>query len=164
MAPVDLLALCVLSLAVLRGLFRGLLREAFSLLAIGAAVIAVRAFTAPAAAELQAASDGRIGELAAPWVAGTGVAIAAAAAVSLMGRVLRGGARVVGLGLVDRAGGALLGSAEGMVVVAVLLVLATTVVGRDHPAFAHTRALAALERVEGVAGARAPDVAAPPRH
>ena len=55
----------------------------------------------------------------------------------------------------DRAGGALLGAAEGSLVIAVLLVLATTVLGRDHPVFQDTRTLAAFERVEAVAtGAR----------
>ena len=78
--------------------------------------------------------------------------------------MLRRGARAVGLGLVDRAGGALLGAAEGSLVIAVLLVLATTVLGRDHPAFQDTRTLAAFERVEAVAtGVRDTDVAAPPR-
>ena len=164
MAPVDLLALCVLSIAVLRGLFLGLIRESFSLAAIGAACIAVRWFAEPAAAWLEAASDGRIGALAAPWIAGAGVAIAAAAAVAITGRLLRRGARAVGLGLVDRAGGALLGAAEGSLVVAVLLVLATTLLGRNHPVFEGTRSLAALERVEVLAsGARDIDVAAPPR-
>jgi len=164
MAPVDLLALSVLSIAVLRGLFLGLIREAFSLAAIGAACVAVRWFAAPAAAELDAATGGRVGELAAPWIAGAGVAIAAAAAVAITGRVLRRGARAVGLGLVDRAAGALLGAAEGSLVIAVLLLLGTTVLGRDHPIFENTRSLAALERIEVLAaGARDIDVAAPPR-
>jgi uncharacterized membrane protein required for colicin V production len=163
-SPVDLLALSVLSIAVLRGLFLGLIRESFSLAAIGAACVAVRWFAAPASAWLEAATDGRVGALAAPWLAGAGVAMAAAAAVAIIGRVLRRGARAVGLGLVDRAGGALLGAAEGSLVVAVLLVLATSVLGRNHPLFEHTRSLAALERVEGLAGGvRNIDVAAPPR-
>ena len=164
MAPVDLLALSVLGVAVMRGFFLGLIREAFSLAAIGAACVAVRWFTGPAAAELQAATDGRVGDLAAPWIAGAGVAIASAAVVAITGRILRRGARAVGLGLVDRAGGALLGAAEGSLVIAVLLVLGTTVLGRDHPVFQDTRTLAAFERARAVAsGAREIDVAAPPR-
>ena len=79
MAPVDLLALAVLGVAVLRGFFLGLIREAFSLAAIGAACFAVRWFAGPAAVELEAATGGRVGDLAAPWIAGAGVAIAAAA-------------------------------------------------------------------------------------
>ena len=163
MLPVDLLALCVLAIAALRGLFLGLIREGFSLAAVAAAVVAVRWLGAPAAAYLETATNGRVGELAAPWIAGAGVAIAAAAAVAITGRVLRTGARAIGLGLVDRAGGALLGAAEGTLIVAVLLVIATSVLGRDHPVFAGTRTLAALERVEGAAlGARETNVAAPP--
>jgi uncharacterized membrane protein required for colicin V production len=164
MAPIDLLALAVIGIAVLRGFFLGLLRETFSLAAVGAAVVAVRWFAAPAAGELERATGGRIGELAAPWVAGAAVAIAAAAVVAITGRVLRRGARAVGLGLVDRAGGVLLGAAEGSLVVAVLLVVGTAVLGRDHPAFEGTRSLAALERAEVLAsGVRDVDVAAPPR-
>ena len=164
MSPVDLLALCVLSIAVLRGLFLGLIRESFSLAAIAAACVAVRWFAGPAAAELEAITGGRVGNLAAPWIAGAGVAIAAAAAVAITGRVLRRGARAVGLGLLDRAGGALLGATEGSLVIAVLLVLATSVLGRNHPVFRDTRTLAAFERVEAVAtSARDIDVAAPPR-
>jgi len=163
-SPVDLLALCVLSIAVLRGLFLGLIRESFSLAAIAAACVAVRWFAGPAAAELEAITGGRVGNLAAPWIAGAGVAIAAAAAVAITGRVLRRGARAVGLGLLDRAGGALLGATEGSLVIAVLLVLATSVLGRNHPVFRDTRTLAAFERVEAVAtSARDIDVAAPPR-
>jgi uncharacterized membrane protein required for colicin V production len=163
MTPVDLLALSLLGVAVLRGLFLGLIREAFSLAAIGAAVVAVRWFASPAAAELQAATDGRVGELAAPWIAGAGVALAAAAAVALLGRVLRRGARAVGLGMVDRGAGALLGAVEGSLVIAVLIVLATTVLGRDHPVLRDTRTLAAFERVEAAAtGVRDTNVAAPP--
>lgn len=166
MPPVDLLALCVLSIAVLRGLFLGLIRESFSLGAIAAACVAVRWFAAPAAVWLDATTDGRVGPLAAPWIAGTGVAVAAAAAVAITGRLLRTGARAVGLGMLDRAGGAVLGAAEGALIVAVLLELATTVLGRDHRVFEGTRSLAALERVENVAaGARDTGVAAaPPRH
>jgi uncharacterized membrane protein required for colicin V production len=164
MAPVDLLALALLGIAVLRGLLLGLIREAFSLAAIGAACVAVRWFASPAAAELQRATDGRVGDLAAPWIAGAGVAIVTAAAVAITGRILRRGARAVGLGLVDRAGGALLGAAEGSLVIAVLLVLATTVLGRDHAVFEGTRSLAALERAELFAAeVRDIDVAAPPR-
>jgi membrane protein required for colicin V production len=163
MAPVDLLALTVLSIAVLRGFFLGLIREAFSLAAIAAAWVAVRWFSGPAAAWLQAASEGRVGELMAPWIAGAGVAIVAALAVALSGRVLRTGARAVGLGLLDRTGGALLGAAEGSLVIVLLLVLGTTLLGRNHPLFENTRTLAAFERAESVVdGARESDVAAPP--
>jgi hypothetical protein len=49
-------------------------------------------------------------------------------------------------------------------VIAVLLVLGTTLLGRDHPLFENTRTLAAFERAEAVAGgAPESDVAAPPR-
>ncbi len=61
----------------------------------------------------------------------------------------------------------MLGTAEGAVVAAILLVLATFVLGRDHPLVADSRSLEAFERLESFAAAppasAPPDVAAPPR-
>jgi membrane protein required for colicin V production len=166
MEPVDIVVGAVLAVASLRGLFLGLVREAFSLAALGCAYIAVTLFTWPVAEWLAGVTGGRVGPRAAPWLAGAGVGIAAVACVALLGRLLRRGVRAVGLGWLDRLGGAALGLAEGALVAGILLALASTVVGRDHPALADSRSLAALERLEGLASdadVRELDVAAPPR-
>ncbi len=163
MNPVDVVALAVLGVAVLRGLAIGMVREAFSVAALAAACIAVRFGTAPAAAWLEANALPGLGPLGARILAGTAVGLAAALAVGLAGRVIRRGVHAVGLGLADRLAGAAIGAAEGALVVAVALLIALAVLGRTHPLLARSRALEAVQRGEVLArGGRAVDVAAPP--
>ncbi len=160
----DLVVAAVLSIAALRGLFLGLVREAFSLASLCAAYLAVKLGVARVAPLVESAADGRIDEAAAPWVAGALLAVGAIAVVVIAGRVVRRGVRAAGLSWADRIGGGVLGVAEGAVVAAILVAVAGTVLGRDHPAIAPTRSLAALEQAEHLArGTTPPDVAAPPR-
>lgn len=163
--PVDWIAIAILSLALLRGLLRGLLREAFSIAALAAACVAVRLYYGALADWLMAVSDGRIGEVAAPWLSGLLLAVASIGGVALLGRLLRRGAKAAGLGWADRAGGAVLGTAEGVLIAGVLVASAGALVGRDHPVLAGSRSLAALEELERMASREGPpDVAAgPPR-
>ena len=162
---VDIIVGTIIGIACLRGFFLGLIREAFSLASLGAAYMAVRAFVGPVAEWVGEISDGRIGEAFTPWVVGALLVLVTIGVVTSIGRVIRRGARAVGLGFVDRAGGALLGATEGVLVVAVLIMLVGDRVGRDHPAIADSRTLAALEQMELLAH-EAPlaeiDVASPP--
>ena len=162
---VDIIVGTIIGIACLRGFFLGLIREAFSLASLGAAYMAVRAFVGPVGEWIGEISDGRVGEALAPWVAGALLALVTIGVVTSIGRVIRRGARAVGLGFVDRAGGAMLGATEGVLVVAVLIMLVGDRVGRNHPAIADSRTLAALEQMELLAH-EAPlaeiDVASPP--
>lgn len=163
---VDLVVAAILGVAALRGLFLGLIREVFSLGALAAACVAVRLGVAPFGAWLERLTGDELGS-AAPWVAGALLAAGAIAAVAFAGRLVARGARAAGLGWADRAGGAVLGTAEGALVAAVLLLVASTVLGRSHALLAGSRSLGALERVERLAAERArepTDVAAPPPH
>jgi len=111
-------------------------------------------------------SGGRINEALEPWVAGALLVLVTIGAVTTVGRIIRRGARAVGLGFVDRVGGGLLGATEGVLVVIVLLMLVGDRIGRDHPAIANTRTLAALEEMELLASEAPPteiDVASPPK-
>lgn len=164
----DWVALGILCLALLRGLLRGLLREAFSIASIGAACVVVRLYYGPLADLLIELSAGGIGETTAPWLAGLLLTVASIGAVTVLGRLLRRGAKAAGLGWADRAGGAVLGTAEGLLVAGVLVTIAGALVGRDHPLLADSRSLQTLEQLEAmVAQAREqpapPDVAAGPR-
>ena len=166
MEPTDLVVVGILGIALLRGFFRGLLREVFSIVALAGACVAVRLYVVPGADWLEAATQGEIGPALSPWVAGAGIGIGTIAAVVIAGRFLRRGARIAGLGWADRAGGALLGTAEGVLVVGVLLAIAMSVLGRSHPILAETRSLHAFEQLEEIAQTgtwRDIDVAAPPR-
>jgi membrane protein required for colicin V production len=159
---VDTLVAAILAIALLRGLFLGLIREAFSIGALGAACVSVRFFTAPSAAWLHEITRGAVSAALAPWIAGAVVAVATVAGVAGLGRLLQRGARAAGLGWADRVGGAALGAAEGALVAGLLLLLIGAAIGREHPFVAGSRSIAALERVERLAEARPIDVAAPP--
>jgi membrane protein required for colicin V production len=162
---VDLVVAAILGIALLRGVFLGLIREAFSIGALGGAVVVVRLFTAPTAEWLVERTNGEVDPNAAPWIAGAALAIATVAGVAIIGRLLQRGARAAGLGWADRAGGAVLGSAEGLLVAGLLLVILSTVIGRDHPFVADSRSISALEELERLADERdlqPIDVAAPP--
>ena len=163
-SAVDVVTLAILAVAVLRGLWIGLIREVFSLAALAAACIAVRFGTAPAADWMLLNLPVELGPLAARIAAGVVIAVAVIVIVATAGRVLRKGARWVGLGFADRLAGGVLGAAEGALVVVVLMLIGTTVVGRDHPAVAGSRTLAAFESAEHVARAdpKLPPVALPP--
>lgn len=160
---IDVVAAAVLALAIFRGLWLGLIRESFSIAALGGAVIAVRLFTDPLALRLQT-------ELALDWSdfalrisAGVLLVVGVLVGVALAGRLLRRGVRAVGLGWADRLGGGVLGTAEGLLVAGLLLMLGMSLVGPDHAMFEESRAVAALDEARRMARDAKPiDVAAPP--
>jgi membrane protein required for colicin V production len=163
---IDLAAAVILGIAALRGVFRGLFREALSIGGLAAACIVVRIGTAPGAAWLVETTGGEVGPTAAPWIVGAVLGIAVLVAATFVGRTLRQGAKAAGLGWADHTGGAVLGAAEGALVAVILLLLVSSVIGRDAELLEDTYSLTALERIEGIVSEndlRVPDVAAPPR-
>lgn len=164
MAAVDVAAFVILTIAVLRGLLIGAIRESFSLAAVAAAVLAVRFGAEPASHWLAEHAPVDLGLFAAKLAAGGLIGIAAIFGVAIVGRFVRRGARLAGLGMADRLAGSVLGGAEGALVVGLLLLLGITLVGRDHPALASSHTLSAFEQVEQLARSdleRLPAVAAP---
>jgi uncharacterized membrane protein required for colicin V production len=163
--PLDIVVVAIVTAAMLRGFFIGLVREAFSLGALGGAYLAVQLFTLPSADWLQEVSNGDVGPGVAPWLAGAGLAIGTITIVILLGRGLQRTLRAAGLNWADRFGGGLLGAAEGTLLAGILLVLGAEVLGRDHPAFSETASLAAIEEFERMSQQSEIDidVAAPPR-
>jgi membrane protein required for colicin V production len=162
-APIDYVMLAILGLALLRGLVRGLLRESFSIASLGTAVVGVRLWCDPVAAWLTHVSKGGVGELAAPWLAGALIAVVAIGVTTLAGRLVRRGAKAAGLGWADRAGGAVLGTAEGLLIAGCLIGLIGHVGGRDNSVLAGSRSLEAFQQLERIAQTRdlpLPDVAA----
>ena len=163
---VDIVVGAIIGIACLRGFFLGLIREAFSLASLGAAYLAVQAFVGPVSEWVGEISGGRGNEALEPWVAGALLVLVTIGVVTTIGRIVRRGARAVGLGFVDRVGGGFLGATEGVLVVAVLIMLVGDRVGRDHPAIADSRTLAALEHMELLAQevpSAEVDVASPPK-
>jgi len=165
LAPVDAAALGILAIAAFRGFGLGLVREAFSLASIGVAYAAVVLYTGSVAEWIERESGGEVGALIAPWLAGAAIVVAGIAGTALVGRLGKRGARLAGLGWIDRAGGVALGAVEGLVVVGILLSIAAVVLGREHPVLASSRSLGAFEQLQQLAASREwqlPDVAARP--
>lgn len=163
---IDAICLALLLLAALRGIAIGLVREAFSLAALVAALVAVRLWTAPVARwlELEAGSLG-VGPVAAPWLAGALLAGGTIALAAIAGRLVRGGVRAAGLGLADRLAGAGLGAAEGALAAGVLLLALVSLLGADHPVLAGSQSLELFEQAQRIAGTTpgVPHVSAAPR-
>jgi len=163
-SPLDGLALAVVVVAILRGVFIGLIREGFSIAALGAAFVAVRLGTPAASTWLQEVTGGEIGAGAAPWIAGALIGVATVAAVATAGSFIRRGARAAGLSWADRIGGGALGAAEGALVAGLLVLAATWLIGRDDPVVADSRSLRAFDEIQAYVQERSnalPDVAAP---
>ncbi len=162
---VDAVALAVLGVAALRGLWIGVVRESFSLAAIAAACLAVRFGSAPAGAWLLERAPLTLSATGARIAAGVVLALLALLVVGGIGRALRRGLHAVGLGLADRLAGGLLGAAEGGLVLALAVLLGVALLGRDHPWIESSRTVAAFESARELARATTPgppDVAAPP--
>jgi membrane protein required for colicin V production len=159
---VDAAAAAILAVALLRGLWIGLVREAFSLAGLAAACLAVRFGSSDAAEALGALSPWPMAPLAAKILAGAILAVAAVLAVGLLGRLVRGGLHRAGLGALDRLGGGMLGAAEGALLLAVLVLGATALLGPTHPWLADSRAVALVQEARERAASPPGHVAAPP--
>jgi len=162
---IDRVALSVVGLAVLRGFWIGLLREAFSIGALAAAFVAVRLWTDAAALWLlERAPFGLVLTNHQARIAGGAlVALAAMFIVVAIGGFVRKRVHATALGFLDRVLGGALGAAEGALIVGVLLIGVVAFVGRDHDVLAGSRSIEWLARARGLAG-ELPDVAAPPRN
>ena len=164
MSPVDVAALSVMGVALLRGVWIGMVREVFSVAALAGACITVRIFTGPFSSWILENALPGIGPLGAQLFAGSLLALGTVTFVGLLGRLFRRGLRAAGLGAADRLAGGVIGAAEGAFVVGIALFLAITLIGRDHPTLEASRTLETFSRVEYVARENAgklPDVAAP---
>jgi len=151
LAPLDFVCLVILAIAFVRGVLRGLLRETFSIASLAAACLMVMVFYGDVAEWLLRVTQGRVGEISAPWIGGALLGITTIGVITLLGRLVRRGAKFAGLGWADRTGGALLGTAEGVLVGAVIVSLLGYAIGRDHAVLLESRSLEALEELEHIA-------------
>jgi membrane protein required for colicin V production len=160
---IDRIAFGVIVAAMLRGLWIGLLREAFSVGALAAAFVAVKLWTVPATAWLLEHSpfEMALSSRQAHVVGGALVGLAAAFVVVAIGGFVRKRVHATGLGLLDRLLGGALGGAEGALVVGVALIGVVAVVGAHHEVLANSRSVALLSQARLFAD-DLPDVAAPP--
>lgn len=144
----DIIVGSVMALAIVRGFFVGMIREGFSVGAIGAVVLGIVYGAQPAGLWLDTATAGEIGGQPAKWIGGVMVGLLAGVAVGALGRYLRRGARVVGIGMVDRVGGGAIGAAEGALIATIVILGATKMFGPEHPAVFNSQSVAMMDRVE----------------
>lgn len=155
----DVAVVVVLALATGRGLWLGLVREAFSLAGLAAAGFAVWRFGGAVNDALAPHLGDGLPPAAVHAIAVAGLGLATLLAVALAGRVVRRTVRLAGLALADRFAGGCLGALEGAIVVALAIGGATTLLGRDHPWLASSHAVAVFERLrERFPGESAPTV------
>jgi len=155
----------LLLLAIARGVWIGLVRESFSIAALGAAILAARYGSAAGGAWLVEVTGGQTGPIPPTWLAGTALAIGAAVAVATVGHFIRRGVRLAGLSWADRIGGGALGFAEGVVVATLIMLGTTFAIGRQHPVVSESQSLTAYDAMRAYVAEQAdtpPDVAAPP--
>lgn len=146
MTALDAAVVAVMTIALVRGLWIGLVRELFSLGAIVAACIAVRLFAGQGGEWLAARSG--LADSVATAIAGVAIGIGALAVLATIGRYAKRGVDKAGLGSVDRLGGAVLGSAEGVIVAAVVLLLAIFAFGRADPLVSRSKSVEAFDTLE----------------
>lgn len=167
MPGIDVAAALVLALAIGRGLWLGLVREAFSLAGLVAAAFAVWRFGDAASRALAARVGDALPPAAIHAIATASVGLAVVLAAALAGRAVRRTLRFAGLGLADRVAGGCLGAAEGAIVLALVIGGLTFVLGQGHPWLASSYAVAAFDRLreripaEGLPAGAAHDVASP---
>ena len=158
----DWITASIVGLACLRGLWIGLIREGLSLATVGIATIVTRLYVAPVSDWLSAQTGGELTGRTGVWIAGVLLVVATVTVLSVVGRLLRRSAEVVGLGFADRLGGGALGAAEGAIVASILVVIALWLVGPNHPSTRDAGSVALVSKIRAwrESGA-APSVAAP---
>lgn len=138
---IDVIALAIVGLASLRGLWIGLIREGLSLATVGLATIVTRLYVDPLAVWLTEKTAGELTGRTSLWIAGVLIVVATIAVLAIVGRLLQRGAEAAGLGWADRMGGGALGIAEGGIVASILVVIALWIVGPDHAATREARSV-----------------------
>jgi membrane protein required for colicin V production len=128
MNPADGVILAVIAISVLLGVFRGLVREAFSLAGWVAAFLVARLFHAP----FEAMLAGWIATPSLRMVAAYGGLFAMTLLLSsLLGYVVMSLMEMAGVRAVDRLLGAVFGLVRGLILVLVLLVTVAPLTARD---------------------------------
>lgn len=167
---IDGIVMAVMLIAFARGAFIGMIRESFSIAAVGISCIALRYGNPPAARALSDLTGGEIGTGAAPFLTGALILFLTVALVGYLGRFLRQGAQNAGLGWADRLGGGAIGIAEGALVAAVIVTAAQFVLGEESETLEKSRSVEAVASLKEYVSTnygdeleRLPDVAAPLR-
>jgi uncharacterized membrane protein required for colicin V production len=158
----DMIVLTVVFIAVIRGIWIGLIREGSSLAAIGIATIVTRLLVDPFSLQITQWTGGEITGKTAIWIAGVLLVVATILVLGFAARLLRRGAEAAGLGWADRLGGGALGAAEGAIVAAVVVILAIWLVGPNHATTDGARSIELVKEFQSMREkGELPEVASP---
>ena len=149
LSTLDSVVLAVLAIAIIRGLWIGLIREGFSVAALGGGLLAIRYGTPPAGRFIEEAARGDLGPTVSMWIAAVVIGIGVVFIVGAAGKMLRKGAHAVGLGWADRLAGGVIGFAEGALAAGVILVVTTWAAGADSPLIEKSKSIEVLEGLQG---------------
>lgn len=136
MNPLDMGIICITGFCLIRGLFRGLIREVSSIIGVLAGFYAAYTYY-PLLTEIlrQWLTDGDIARMLAFLAIFLGVFVV----VSLLGMLIRMLLNIVFLGWVDRVGGGGFGLLKGILIVSVVLLAMTTFLPKKMPLLAGSR-------------------------
>jgi membrane protein required for colicin V production len=158
----DWIAVALVGLACLRGLWIGLIREGLSLATVGIATIVTKLYVTPTSSWLTGQTGGELTGRTSVWIAGVLIVLATIAVLAILGRLLSRSAAVVGLGWADRMGGGALGFAEGAIVASILVLTALWILGPDHASTQGARSVEMVQKLRSLREAgELPSVAAP---
>lgn len=147
-STLDSVVLAVLGIAIVRGFWIGLIREGFSIAALGGGLLAVRYGTPRVADFIENASQGDLGPTVSMWIAAAAIGIGVVFVIGAIGKMLRRGAHSVGLGWADRIAGSVVGAAEGALAAGVILVVTTWALGADSPVVEDSKSIEVLEGLQ----------------
>ena len=148
LSTLDSIVLAVLGIAIVRGFWIGLIREGFSIAALGGGLLAIRYGIEPLAGVIERASGGDLGATASAWIAGVVIGLGTVAVLGTLGKVVRQGARSAGLGWADRIAGGFIGAAEGALAAAVILVIATWAAGPNSALVEKSKSIEVLDSLQ----------------
>jgi len=158
----DWIAVALVGLACLRGLWIGLIREGLSLATVGIATIVTKLYVTPTSGWLTGQTGGELTGRTSVWIAGVLIVLATIAVLAIVGRLLSRSAAVVGLGWADRMGGGALGFAEGAIVASILVLTALWILGPNHASTQGARSVEMVQKLRELREAgELPSVAAP---
>ena len=164
-ATLATIVLVVLAIAIARGFWIGLIREGFSIAALGGGLLAVRYGLEPLAGVIERATGGDFGSTASSWIAGIAIGLSTVAVIGVAGKFLRRGAHAVGLGWADRIAGGVIGGAEGALAAGVILVVALWTAGPDSSLVEDSKSMEVLDELQDYMAEHRdelPAVASPP--
>lgn len=120
MTMVDFAVIAIVGLSVLFAIWRGVVREALSLLSWVIAFFAAKFFAPDVAGWFVSLSNDERIRIVAAWIS---VFLVALIVVSIVGLVLSGTLKAIGLGVVDRTLGAVFGLLRGVLMVVVIALI-----------------------------------------